>query len=881
MGKPINGIRKFRPRCLMLLCLAHPLIADVTFVSETKISDEVMFFNGQKVALSHTGNSTTGYDYVYGNALTPHGDCIKAYKQFVFMTWYRGGKEDRHVMLTRYNTETGILKTIEFPHRHTGYNNKWWIGETHNTIAVGICPKNDTIHLLYDMHRNGTVADFADDYLRYSYSFSGAATVPDEEFKLDLFINSDKGNYKHLSFPGISDVNTTRLLTYPAFFTNDDGDLFMKMRFGYSENGNQLFARYDGEKWDGYHEFNRMQASNHGSEYNWNPYGDFKWLNGKLRIGFQRRSNDGNDKFLYQNGVYYAYSDDPTGVNQWKDPWGKPLKTPIAEADLVKIAEPGDWVETTQKDKVHIVAGFDFTVTDAGDEHFVSQVRDNQYNVTKKLHTYRRAGDAEFTTVEYDAGSELYSGGGNVYVIGLNGGRVNIVKTPGGSSDFQEVYQHTSGPTFDKGVVHVEDGIVYYYLKEAGGSGDKRTTYLQIFDLGIESTKPPIQAGRDRIIYDTDLDGFATVGLNGEVNPDYSMTDFLWTSNGEVLATELTASIELEFGIHVLELSALSTGETLADSVTITVIPESQFDPEVVVGWEKWNNPEPTVMNGATGSFTASDFWSTSSTGASDDGSFGSLNTPTANTDQVAENGDGFSVTAFSAFIQFVVTNGDTAIELSGFHFDAARSGTIAAEFQLEVMEGSAIDVGLVTSGDVPMASNSELVDFDVDLTALWDRRLEAGESATFKLSFTGAIPRLDFDNVAISVSPSHQVLGYPDTDNDHLPDYWEKHYVKDMSKDGSLDSDGDGRNNLQEFVEGTSPSNAHSFFQPELQWSESLGNCLVWNAVDNRAYRVMKSPDLSFNSWVVAESDFTDARGDFIYKLPEEGFYRLEAKVR
>ena len=57
--------------------------------------------------------------------------------------------------------------------------------------------------------------------------------MPDEEFTIDLFVQSPNNNYKHLAFPGITDTNTTRLLTYPAFFTNDEGDLFMKNRFGF------------------------------------------------------------------------------------------------------------------------------------------------------------------------------------------------------------------------------------------------------------------------------------------------------------------------------------------------------------------------------------------------------------------------------------------------------------------------------------------------------------------------------------------------------------------------------------------------------------------------------------------------------------------------
>ena len=282
------------------------LNSQVTLEKEVKITDLAMYFNGNRVPLGTTTNSTTGYDYVYGQALTPHGDCIKVFGDFVFLTWYRGGKLDRHVMLSRYNTKTGVLKTIEFPHQHTGYNGRWWIGETHNTISVGIAPKNGTIHMLYDMHRNGNVPEFANDYLRYSYTVPNAATVPDEEFTINLFVQSPNNNYKHLSFPGINDVNTTKLLTYPDFFTNEQGDLFMKNRFGYSENGKFLFAKYDGTGWVGYTDFNRSNASSFESAYNWGLYGDIKYLNGKIRVGFQQRANIKTDKYIYQNGFYYS-----------------------------------------------------------------------------------------------------------------------------------------------------------------------------------------------------------------------------------------------------------------------------------------------------------------------------------------------------------------------------------------------------------------------------------------------------------------------------------------------------------------------------------------------------------------------------------------------
>ena len=457
--------------------------ANAALMSEVKITNKAMFFNGDKVNNKHTGNNPDGYDYIFGNALSPHGDCIKVFKHFVFMTWYQGGKENRHVMLSRFNTKTGVTKTIQFPHRHTGFRGKWWLGETHNTIAVGISPKNDTIHLLYDMHRNGRYPIFAEDYLRYSYSIEGAASVSDEDFTLGLFVNSEAGHYKHLQFNGIDDAETTKLLTYPAFFTGENGDLFMKMRYGFSRNGKMLFARYDGQKWHGYYDFNRVLASQHGSELDWGLYGDFKYVGGKFRIAFQRRLKNLSDKFLYQDGIYYAFSNDPMGVLQWQGAHEQAFKLPLVDAELIKIAEPGDWVKTTKKDQVSISHGFDFTVTDREDEHFISQVNDLEFGEVINLHTYRKADTDEFKTVPYNLNGQLYTFDNNIYLVGLKSGRVTIAKAPGGTSNFEVVYQHDHGPIFDKGVSYVAKGKVYYFLKQAEGTGDTRTLYLQVFDL--------------------------------------------------------------------------------------------------------------------------------------------------------------------------------------------------------------------------------------------------------------------------------------------------------------------------------------------------------------------------------------------------------------
>lgn len=489
-----------KPALLVLfLFLAVNFYAQVTLDTEVKITDKGLHFDGSKVT-SGTLNSgdNTPYDFYFGKNISAHGDAIKAYGDFVFMTWYKGGKSDRHVMLTRYNTITGSMATIEFPHRHTGFQNQYWIGESHNTIAVGISPLDGTIHLLYDMHAysaskpsNGSLAN---DYFRYSYSVKDAASLPDADFTLDKFVPNGTGGYKHLRMPGIAAQSEFVSLTYPRFFQNDGGEIFMLMREGGNNNGMFKFIKYDANtgEWGNFIDFNRLNAKRQpGIDFNWGLYGDMKYVNGKFRLGFQRRLANNNDKYLYQNGVYYAYSDDQTAATGWKNHKGEPFTVPLFDADKIKVMEPGDYVETTNPNRVYIVGGFDWTVTANGDVHIKSQVRDLDNNVTKSLHTYKPAGAAEFTTTEKAISGSFYTSGSNVYTVGLNNGRVVVYRAEGGTDNFEKVYEATSGKQFDHGVVHIENGKAYYYLME-DKSGNAQPLYLQIIDLDIAPTDPTL-----------------------------------------------------------------------------------------------------------------------------------------------------------------------------------------------------------------------------------------------------------------------------------------------------------------------------------------------------------------------------------------------------
>ena len=252
---------------LLVSCFTLPVQqanAEVTLETQVKIADNGLHFNGADLDYGNVGNPDTSadtYDFFFGRNISAHGDAVKTYKNFVFMTWYRGGKDDRHVMLSRYNKDTGTVATIEFPHQHTGFRGDPRVGESHNTIGLAVSPVNGTIHMVYDMHaydNNNHGGKFKDDYFRYSFSIPGAAEVADSDFTLAQFVKDTSSviqgddDYKHLTMTGdLADKGNFARLTYPKFFTNTDGTLLLYMRLGGNNNGAYVFNRYDAEnkKW--------------------------------------------------------------------------------------------------------------------------------------------------------------------------------------------------------------------------------------------------------------------------------------------------------------------------------------------------------------------------------------------------------------------------------------------------------------------------------------------------------------------------------------------------------------------------------------------------------------------------------------------------------
>ncbi|WP_378181227.1 Ig-like domain-containing protein [Aquimarina sp. SS2-1] len=598
--------------CMSLFFFGLSGTAQVELIEEVKISDSGLYFDGSKVPESErlTFPNRAKYDYAFGRKITPHGDCIYKHNEYVFMTWYKGGESDRHVMLSRYNTITKKTVTIQFPHRHTGFQNRPHIGESHNTIAVGVAPVDGTVHLLYDMHAysrnrpsNGSLSN---DYFRYSYSKKNVATLPDSEFTLDKFFPKRLYLKSGDNYEG---------LTYPKFFNNEAGDLFVSMREGGHTNGKYMTAKYNGTSWSSFKDFNVLDARSKGINYNWGLYGDFKFINGKMHVGFHTRKSINNDKFSLNSGFYYAYANNSTDISDWRDHKNRRVATPLIDPEEIFISEPGNEVNSSGANSVRITSGADWTVTKDGSIHFRTTVTGS--NGSRNVHTYKKAGEANFRTTTNFPGGDFHSIENDVYMVGLRSGRPVIYRADAGTNNWETLYTTNSGRTFKHGVVHIKDGRLYYYLME-NKTGSAQPIYLQIYDLGINSeNNPPTVSLTNPSENNQEYTLGETITLRANASDQEGSVDRVnFKINGSFFRQDRTAPYSITWtptaaGTYIIGARAFEEGqEGLSTEVSRTVIIKEEINnqsPVVSLTNPSENNQEFTLGETITLRATASD----------------------------------------------------------------------------------------------------------------------------------------------------------------------------------------------------------------------------------------------------------------------------------
>lgn len=468
----------------------------VTQKSATKVSKEGeggLYFAG-----------TRNVNFRFSQRISPHGDCVDVVNGYAFVTWYKGGMDQRNLMLSRknLNVENSPWVTIEFPHKHVGQSGELLKGtgirgDSHNTAAIGISTIDNTIHIIYDMHAYNKTS-LPNDFFNYSISKKDMAFVPDSEFTLEIF-NAKRNFLK-------SGQNYERM-TYPMIHRADDGSLVARYRRGGSGNGDILMAHYNGTSWTN----NWLFQDGSIPQPNRNSlYGGERFINEKFYAGFSIRYATNNDAdtsngFSLNSGLYYAYTNDiPKNQSaQWFDVNDNAISLPIKNnldptKDPVQIAQPGDDFGTATNPRSSSDPAW--TVTKSGAIHFVQRV-DN-----RNVHYYKLATDNNFSSnadgliPNPETRGELYSYKNHVFMVELLNGKVNIKTTLEGENNWEVIYTGQESIPFDHFDAFVENDKLYVYLMEDTGNntvgvGDKRPLYFQEFNLSetaVEVVEKPV-----------------------------------------------------------------------------------------------------------------------------------------------------------------------------------------------------------------------------------------------------------------------------------------------------------------------------------------------------------------------------------------------------
>ena len=160
------------------------------------------------------------------NGLSFQQDMINTHLGWQYVAYYNG---NRHVCIARRLLPAGNWQIIEFTDYYFDSN------DAHNTISIGICPNDGTIHLAFDHHGHP---------LHYRISVIGAATSP-ETISWEASVFGPVRNYLETG-KSVSGV------TYPRFWQTPAGDLQMSYRIGGSGNGDMCLVDYSGltHRWD-------------------------------------------------------------------------------------------------------------------------------------------------------------------------------------------------------------------------------------------------------------------------------------------------------------------------------------------------------------------------------------------------------------------------------------------------------------------------------------------------------------------------------------------------------------------------------------------------------------------------------------------------------
>jgi hypothetical protein len=225
---------------------------------------------------------------------------------------------DATLVIARRNLTTNEVQAVRLPYKLTGNQN-----DGHRNTVVGISPGDGRLHLSFDHHGNN---------LRYTKSRKGLLDDPPATLTADDFETTQ-----------VLTRDAPQQVTYPMFFNDPHGRLYLLYRSGGSGNGRTVLARYesDAAKWQ---IVARQLLGSEGTYPEWdNSTSRNAYLHdvlfdksGRLHVAWTYRETGAT--WASNHDLYYAYSDD--GGYTWSNNSGTVI-CDTRKGETITLDTPG------------------------------------------------------------------------------------------------------------------------------------------------------------------------------------------------------------------------------------------------------------------------------------------------------------------------------------------------------------------------------------------------------------------------------------------------------------------------------------------------------------------------------------------------------------